>query len=138
MRPTREVLVLFLTSSLLAACGSSERDRVADRIEPEIAAAHTSDPDERREIAESLAEDAIAIRDEAQQSADAEVAAARAIEAQNGTVEDAMARECEMMRHALEALQRPSTEIRTAEEIAAIPASIEDLKTRLQQNCQGR
>ena len=138
MRPTREVLVLFLTSSLLAACGSSERDRVADHIEPEIAAAHTPDPDDRREIAQSLAEDAIAIRDEAQQSADAEVAAARAIEAQNGTVEDAMARECEMMRHALEALQRPSTEIRTAEEIAAIPASIEDLKTRLQQNCQGR
>ena len=130
--------MLFLTSSLLAACGSSERDRVADRIEPDIAATHTSDPGERREIAESLADDAIAIRDEAQQSADAEAAAARAIEAQNGTVEDAMARDCTMMRYALEALQRPSAEIRTAEEIAAIPASIEDLKARLQQNCQGR
>jgi hypothetical protein len=134
----REVVVLVLNSLLLAACSPSERDRVADRIEPEIAATHTSDPDERREVAESLADDAIAIRDEAQQSTDAEAASVRAFEAQNGTVEDAMARECEMMRHALEALQRPSTEIRTAEEIAAIPASIEDLKSRLQQNCQGR
>jgi hypothetical protein len=137
MCPKREVVVLFLISLLLTACDSSERDRVTDRIEPEIAATHTSDPDERREVAESLAEDAIAIRDEAQQVADAEAAAARAIEARNGTVEDAIARDCVMMQQALEALQRPSTEIRTAEEIAAIPASIEDLKTRLQQNCQG-
>jgi hypothetical protein len=138
MWPKREVLVFFLISLSLTACGPSERDRLADRIEPEIAATHTSDPDERREVAESLAEDVIAIRDEAQQSADADAASAKAFEAQYGTAEDAMARECEMMRHALAALQRPSTEIRTAEEIAAIPASIEDLKTRLQQNCQGR
>ncbi len=132
------VTLLCTTGFLLAACGSSERDDIADRMERDIAAGHITNPEERREVAESLADDVIALREEARQVAEAEAAAARTIEAQVGTVEDAMSRDCAMLRLELAALQRPSTEIRTPEEIAAIPQSIEGIKLRLQQNCQGR
>lgn len=131
----RKVIGLWLTGLLLAGCDSGERDRIADRIEPGIAPAHTTDPDERREIAESLADDVISLREDAQQIENSQAEAARVIEAQHGTVADVVARDCETMRLELQALERPSIEIRTAEEIAAIPGAIEALKTRLQQNC---
>lgn len=133
---TVELQLACLMAFLLVGCGSSERDKIADRIEPAISPTHATDPDERREVAESLADDVIALRQDVSQNEEAQAEHERLIDAQNGTVEDAQARDCAMMRLELDALQRPSTEIRTAEEIAAIPTTIEDLNARLRRNCQ--
>lgn len=125
-----------VTAFQLAACGTSERDEIADRMEQDIAPEHTRDAGERRRIAETLADDAMALRQEAQRSDISEADAALAIESQDRAAADLIARDCEMMRLELGILQRPSKEIRTPEEIAGIPATIEDLNTRLQQNCE--
>lgn len=129
------VLSACLGIAMLSACGSSERDRIADRIESEISPAQTADPVERRQVAEAMADDAMALGREAKEVAAAQEAATRAIEARVGTPEDAMARECAELRLQLEALQRPSSEIRTPEETAGIPAEIERLQARIRQNC---
>lgn len=128
-------LLPCLVGLALSACGSSERDTIADRVEPEISPAHATDPGERRVVAESLADDAISLRNEAREAAVAEAAAGRAIEERLGTPENAMARECEQLRLELAALQRPSTETRTPEETAEVPAAIEKLKARIGGNC---
>jgi hypothetical protein len=52
--------VLIGTSLIIIGCGTSEREELTERLEKGIAPAHSTDPAERRAVAESLAADVLA------------------------------------------------------------------------------
>lgn len=129
--------LLIIASLTLLGCGKSERDALADRLEPGIAAEHSTDPVERRAVAESLADDVIAIQAEAKLFAESGVAAAAA-EAEADAARAALIEaDCAQMRLEIEVLMRRQQG--GGGESPADPAGtqmeIESLQNRVIQSC---
>jgi hypothetical protein len=112
----------------LGACAPDPRDEIRERISKDM------------KVAGALAEDFVALGEDAGAVADEQARATEEFETRYGTVEDAIANECLELQQSLTTLKEiqraPSEgESRTDEELASIQAEIERVATRLQETC---
>jgi len=113
----------------LAACGSSERGKIADRAEPAISQA------QGRKVAETMADDALSLRTDSQSAAAAQAAVDRQFDDKDRTPDQAMSRECAEMRQSITALQHPFSEIRTDEQEEQLSENLERLQAKVAADC---
>lgn len=137
LQPAFAQSLVIIASLILIGCGKSDRDALAERLEPGIAPEHSTDPDERRAVAESLAADVLGLQTEADQlrESDADTVAGqdRADAARTALIDA----DCAQMRLTIEVLRR-----RLQGGVGEPPADpagtqteIEILQKRIAQNC---
>lgn len=128
----------MLVAVTLAGCADRERDELTDRIESGISADQSTDPAERRAVAESLAEDVMTLQADAEQAG---LAGADGTDAARADAERAaaIAADCAQMRTEIEALRRlqqgGGERALDPAEAAEIEAETERRTLRIAQNC---
>lgn len=123
--------VLIGASLILVGCGASDRDELTERLEKGIAPEHSTDPAERRAVAESLAADVRALQADARQYAASDAGAAAAEARADAARAALIEADCAQMRLEVEVLQR-----RPEADPAATQIEIESLQNRISQNCR--
>ncbi len=132
--------LLVICAVAVSGCSDrdQQRDALADRFEAGILADQSTDPAERRAVAESLAEDVMSLQADvaAGSLAEADGTAAARVDAERATV---IAADCMQMRDEIEALRRlqrgDGERVLAAGEQADMAAEIERRTLRMAQNC---
>ena len=129
--------LLISAGLILVGCGKSDREALVERLEPGIATGHSTDPAERRAVAESLADDVLALQADAAQFASAD-ADATAREAQADAARAALIEaDCVQMRLEIDVLQRrlQGGGGEQPVDMAGTQTEIEALQNRVAQSC---
>ncbi len=125
----------------LSACSKDPQQEIRERLATEMKQAGRGASDaEREQVADALAQDAVALGNDSAAVAAEQARQAAEFDTRYGTPEAAVARECDELQHTLERLEEiqrdpGAGEARSAEELAALPVELERIRTRQSELC---